>query len=176
MLGQPRVIGWIAAAGVHNGRGDVARCRVCVVRRSDVAGGEGIAVGRIFLERRVPGVGLPAGVRPRYFELHVRRIRQQHLVFDNLDLFEAIFAPAIADPLGEDAVARCAGDVRLRGQEGVRGTRAPGRGEEEETVLERSLACGGGGGEAVNGTERYSGNKDTKGTKDTKDQPGGDTP
>jgi len=70
-------------------------------------------------------------------------------VFDDVDLFETVFAPAIANPVGERAVARRAGDVRLDGQKGMGLARAPWRRERKEPALDGALPGGGLGGETV---------------------------
>ena len=72
----------------------------------------------VFLQRRAPGPSCPR--RRGHLDPHLGRIRQQHLVLDDLDLLEPVVAPPIAHPFGEHAIARRAGDVRIRGQEGVR--------------------------------------------------------
>ena len=65
------------------------------------------------------------------------------------DLFEAVLAPTIADPLRERAIARRAGDMGIGRQERVR-VACPGcRGERQEAIFEAALRGGGRRGEAV---------------------------
>ena len=60
-------------------------------------------------------------------------------MLDDLDLLEAVLAPLVADPLGEHAIARRAGDVGLGGEVSVRLTGAAPRRQRQESPLERSL-------------------------------------
>ena len=70
-------------------------------------------------------------------------------MFHDFDLVETVLTPAIAHPVGEHAIARRAGDVRLRGQELVRLARLVGRRYGEKATLECAFGCRGAGGEAV---------------------------
>ena len=111
-----------------------------MIRDADVAGGERIALNRVFLQRRAPGPVLPAP--GGHLHPHVGRIRQQDLVLDDLDLLQPVLAPLVADPFRQHAIARRPGDVRCRGQVGVRLARAAAGGQRQEAALNRSLLGG----------------------------------
>src|ERR1019366_460920 len=99
-------------------------------------------------------------------------------MLDDLDLLEAVLAPAIADPVGQDAIARRAGDVRIGGQERVSVACFRRRGQREESIFEAAFRGGGSRSETKDHRRgslakdacRASETEDTKGTKDTEER------
>jgi hypothetical protein len=104
------------------------------VHQAEVAGGR-VRVARdgILAHRRQEGRGRG------HLDADFFRPGQEHLVLDDLDVLEAVLDPAIARPLGELAVARRAGEVRLRGEQAVAVADAVGVGEGEQAPLEAVL-------------------------------------
>src|SRR5207244_1375095 len=100
--------------------------------------------------RGTPRHRLALSLSKGHLDADVGGVGEQHVVLGDRDLFEAVLAPAIADPFGERAVARRSGDVRFGGEERMRVTRFIGRGECEKASLDRSFGGGRARGEPVN--------------------------
>src|SRR5439155_25840682 len=102
-------------------------------------------------------------------------VGQQHVVLNDLDLLEAVLAPAVADPFREKPVARRSGDVRLRSKQRMYGAGILGRWKPEKTRFPGALGDRGAravtvdiGGDALRAVG--SRDKDTKEkTEDTKE-------
>ena len=174
VFGEPGVVLRIAAACIDDRGGDVARRGVRVIRGPDVVRRKRIAGDGIFPERRVPRFHPPARAGAGHLDAHVDRVGQEDAMLDDFDLLESVLAPAVADPVGQHAIARRPRDMRLGGQDGVGGTRLFRGRQQQETVLDRMFSSGRPGGETVNRPGRLfcsrPGTKDTNGTKDTKEQ------
>jgi len=93
---------------------------------------EGDRVGGALAQRGMPDdVSAEARVsarrrRRRHLDGRAARIRQQHVVLDDLDRVETGRDPLIARPLGKQTIARRAGDVWLRRQVAMVGVDASG--------------------------------------------------
>ena len=128
-----------------------------MIRGPDVVRRKRIAGDGIFPERGAPRFHPPARAGAGHLDAHVDRVGQEDAMLDDFDLLESVVAPAIADPVGQHAIARRPRDMRLGGQDGVGGTRLFRRRQQHEAVLERTLSSGRLCGESIDRTGRRLG-------------------
>ncbi len=144
VLAQQRVVGRVAAVGVDDRRGHVAR------RREGRPG----AADRRLRRVRILGVGVLAQrrhvvARRHHFDLDAPRVRRQHVVTADGHVFEPLRPPLVGDVLGDLPGARRGRDVRLAREVAMPALDRSGVGQRAEAGLDRSLDGGARRREAV---------------------------
>ena len=136
---EPVVLGRVAAAGVDDRRGDVARGRVGVVRKTGFLDADlrvRITRNRVLAHRRAPCF------RRRQLHGHFFGPRQEHFVGGDRDLVESEVPKAVARPLGQLAIAIGAREVRLCREETMRVENPRCRGQLQKIPFQREVRGG----------------------------------